>query len=276
MTSHLSFRKGLTPEGYARELHYRLQIKDFPISLEHVCRQLGIRLKEDDLGAGVDGCLIRTEKRVGILTNRNIRYEPRKRFTIAHELGHHEIPWHDAEQYWSTSKTIEGFYCDDQHEREANQFASEFLFPEVEAKRVLRSKEVSMQLVREMSERFGMSLTAVALKLVKACPDTCALFYSVDNKIVWSVASNSLRRRSELRVGTLQRQTYAADVFLGQVIPDQRKPVGPTGWLASGYANLVEVFEHSIPFPELNAVLTLVTVPASDTEEDEDLSEDDW
>lgn len=59
-------------------------------------------------------------------------YEPRRRFTLAHELGHVCIPWHNGDVKCDTDnnyKTINGKKYLDTQELEANVFASELLMP---------------------------------------------------------------------------------------------------------------------------------------------------
>lgn len=56
-------------------------------------------------------------------------------------------------------------------ENEANDFASELLLPEADIQSIVRKRRLSMDLVKDISEDYGISLTATALKIIKVCPD---------------------------------------------------------------------------------------------------------
>ena len=63
-----------------------------------------------------------------ILPDSNLIYEPRKRFTVAHELGHF-ILGHNRKEVIHDNEASMEFYKSGSQETEANQFASELLIP---------------------------------------------------------------------------------------------------------------------------------------------------
>ena len=93
-------------------------------------------------------------------------YEPRRRFTLAHELGHWVCQC-------DGSTTIEPIYCrtqdvDEQHaetqrrlEREANIFAAELLMPEP----LVRAEHERAASIEELADRFGVSRPAMHWRL---------------------------------------------------------------------------------------------------------------
>lgn len=60
------------------------------------------------------------------------RYEPRRRFTLAHELGHYCLHTHASKQEFTDSRRTMSRTATfwDEKEREANQFAAELLMPD--------------------------------------------------------------------------------------------------------------------------------------------------
>ena len=60
--------------------------------LDEVCRALGLRVREKDL-VGFEGTLVRSRTaQKGIIgVKRSVREVSRKRFTVAHEIGHSEL-----------------------------------------------------------------------------------------------------------------------------------------------------------------------------------------
>jgi Zn-dependent peptidase ImmA (M78 family) len=111
------------------EYHARFHVPEFPVPVEQIAEDvLGLAVEESD-EIDCSGILLPAERRILIRANES---EPRKRFTLAHELGH-----------W-VCQVMEGkvapVFCRAQDvtldpdakalEREANVFAAELLMPE--------------------------------------------------------------------------------------------------------------------------------------------------
>lgn len=64
-----------------------------------------------------------------ILINSSVQVETRKRFTLAHELGHVIIPWHTGTILSDDSDMLLAEYEYKEMEAEANRFAAELLMP---------------------------------------------------------------------------------------------------------------------------------------------------
>lgn len=133
--SPLNVEEGYTPQyiaGYNRKL---LKLtKDEPVkNIISLLEQNGIIVYEIDEIEKFDGVSFITDKGFPvIIVNKNFSND-RKRFTIAHELGH--ILLHNENLYPISS------YRD--KEKEANIFASEFLMPENEIKNSLRQLKMN-------------------------------------------------------------------------------------------------------------------------------------
>lgn len=68
-------------------------------------------------------------------------------------------------------------------ERQADEFASEFLLPAGELQKQIGSQWPSFQLVIALSELFGASLTATARKYCDVAQQKGAMVWSVEGKI---------------------------------------------------------------------------------------------
>ena len=76
-----------------------------------------------------DGRIVYGKRGKALITvNSNLTYVPRKRFTIAHELGHY-ILGHNRKEVAHDNQASMEFYKSGSQETEANQFASELLMP---------------------------------------------------------------------------------------------------------------------------------------------------
>ena len=102
-----------------------------PIDPINIIRSMGIELEEKYNNYGIEAYseLSLTPK---IVINSEFTFPARRRFTLAHELGHIIIPWHNGDVRCNTDtpyRTIEGQRKVDTQELEANIFASELLMP---------------------------------------------------------------------------------------------------------------------------------------------------
>lgn len=115
----------------ALRAEYDLDLKP---DLNALAQQLGIRVNRVELDPEVDGFVQLDCDSEVITVNEKARrgYPPRKRFTLAHEIGHVVIPWHTGTTACVTdnpSVSIDEKRLIDSQEQEANVFASELLIP---------------------------------------------------------------------------------------------------------------------------------------------------
>lgn len=167
------------PELAARKILRVLGLNKAPISLDLIVRKLGIRLAEEPFDEELSGVLIKGGGAVAIGVNSE-HHENRKRFTIAHEIGHYLLD-HPGEMFIDKTlrqkavvvrrdgRSSEGT---DKHEIEANRFAAELLMPsniieEEVRKRLSKSKTPSADdLVSDMAALFRVSTQAMEIRLV--------------------------------------------------------------------------------------------------------------
>jgi Zn-dependent peptidase ImmA (M78 family) len=135
-----------------------------------------------------DGALlrIRDAQRGYIVINSRIREESRKRFTLAHEIGHFVLP--------GKQQRIENWDADlYRPELEANRFAAEILMPRRLMAEFVES-EPSLESIRSIAQLCGTSLTASAVRLITLTPHRAAVVWSQNQKILWSKLSDGFVR----------------------------------------------------------------------------------
>lgn len=151
----------LTKLVYARKLMYR----EIPMS-------------------GCEGWIVFNESGKATITiNSNTRSKPRKRFSIAHELGHYELG-HGVTHF--ENELSLNYYQRGYQESEANEFASELLMPTDYFMRAIAGRRFSPTLVNEVAGMFGTSLSSVLIKFVEYGPFALHVEYVQDNKVMWS------------------------------------------------------------------------------------------
>ena len=208
-----------------------------------------------------DGALlrIRDAQRGCIVVNSRIREESRKRFTLAHEIGHFVLPGQPEVSSPCKQQRIENWDADlYRPELEANRFAAEILMPRELMAEFVQS-EPSLESIRSIAQLCGTSLTASAVRLITLTPHRAAVVWSQDQKILWSKLSAGFVRW--IRKGEVRENSFAAQCYRRQCVPDQLAPVPASTWLhEKGLREGAQIWEQSVGLKRYGAVLSLLVI----------------
>lgn len=172
----------INPANKAREILNQYGITDIAnLDLEDLAYARNAIVEETD-ALNADGRTIFGEKYALIKINKNIDYIGKKRFTIAHEIGHVELHKNVQPLFLDNDSTLEYFKKGHQ-ETEANEFASELLMPAHLFKKECYGKKFSPDLLRTLAEKFKTSLTSTAYKYFELGSHPVCLFYSFNNRV---------------------------------------------------------------------------------------------
>jgi hypothetical protein len=243
----------LSPEHYAKALLRTLNIQQ-PVLLEELAKRIGLQIDEVN-SSGFDGALLRLAGRPdGIIgVRKTIREKERKRFTIAHEIGHYVLPGHDAENPYCDADDVVAIGKEaEKLERAANKFAAEFLLPSPAVRRIVRRLGVSFETIRFVGQQFEASLTAAAVQCVKVA-DNGVLVMSKGG-IVTSFEKGQ-NFGGYIEMGELPEGSLAAQ--LGGKQREKRGTMNASVWLGSAYEEF-RITEHSISMPNYQRILTLL------------------
>jgi Zn-dependent peptidase ImmA (M78 family) len=159
--------------GARRALELRLEVglSDEPIrDLWALVRGRGVSLAFHDFGAnGGDGLYRWNGQTALIAANSSTSSRLRQRFTVAHELGHHELHREDGAPLLIADKDI--FGRREPVEEEANSFAGHLLMPDPAIARTLGEWQVATAdppVVARLMQRYGLSYDAVCYRLRNA------------------------------------------------------------------------------------------------------------
>ena len=246
--------------AYARALARELRSAE--PDLAQIARRLGLEIREVDAD-GFDGALVRVRGvPCGVIAIRKSIREPgRKQFTLAHEIGHFLLPERDATERVCTNWDI-GNWGDasQQAEREADAFAAEILMPTTVTRPMVDSAKPSLQAIEKIAKRFGTSFSAAAWRYCDLTKHACAIVWSTQDKIEWSMRSEAftytLRRGAPVTDGTL-----AFRIFHGAAVPKQPQLVPANLWI-SGLAEDDRIYEQSKVLPSYNSVISLLWLKA--------------
>lgn len=249
--------------------------------LADVATKLSLQIKDVDAD-NFDGMLFRVAgaNRARILLNQNIREPARKRFTLAHEMGHYVMPSHGREGSICRAADVETW--DDQiraTEREANTFAASILMPDVICKPYVR-EEPAFRHVESMKDACRTSLTATLVRYVQLSSFAVAMVYAQSGAVRWSVRSSEFPFFIPKR--QLSADSFAADAYAGAGVPDELESVPASAWL-DDYRLLegARIFEVSRHLTSYDATVTLLhvrsaIVPASEEPDDDELDPNDF
>ena len=247
------------PEEFARALVARFALST-PTDLDELAAKLDLQIKEVD-SHGFEGALVRINQRRGggIAVRKNIRELGRKRFTIAHEIGHYILPGHG--EYHCKSDHIESWRQGlPSQEEAANRFASELLLPALAIYRVVQKNSLTLSTVQALSEQFHTSLTATALKCVEVTEESCAVVMSKNRVIEWVRSTDSFRLYLP-KGGRLDEDTHAMRLANN---PGERCKdgfVSASAWIGAHHpSSSMRIWEDSIALPYYDSVLTILTM----------------
>ena len=159
-----------------------------PIPVEEIARLAGISKIQPLSSAGFEGTLIaNAEKSDGEIFFNSTRPRSRQRFTIGHELGHFLLPWHRHTTFNCTTEDISGRTNKD-WEAQANQFAAELLLPRsLVTQRLKGYGSPEMSNIQKLAQDFETSIEATARRFIELSEYPCAVVFSKDNIVRYSV-----------------------------------------------------------------------------------------
>jgi Zn-dependent peptidase ImmA (M78 family) len=233
--------------------------------LDLIAFDRGAVVQEEHLDGPEARIALGSEKAI-ITVSTTIQDPRRRRFSVAHELGHLEMHrWHEIMVLCKKEDIVEGKEptTTKDKEREANEFAASLLLPERFFVPLCEGAEPSLGLVRSLADGFFVSRTATARRYMHFCREPCVVVFSQQRIMQWFEASHDFK---ELGLylpipGPLHPDSVAGRFFLHGVRRDTPKRVGAACWFESGkYRDGATVLEQSWAMPRHNAVLTLLWV----------------
>ena len=242
-------------ERLARKLYKELGLRHpLETTIEAVAWLRGARVVERPLD-GSQGRLVRRKKRSYLTVSTRIRYAERRRFVIAHELGHHELHEKVMQLDVCDEDKIDEVY-DQATEREANAFAAEFLMPaSLWTTQVDRVGQPTFEAISELARDYQVSLTSAAVRFVKLSSERCAIALVENRRVKWSVSSDDLWQRVP-RGRVVDSYTRARDYWEKGRVSGEPEEVPTRAWFDRPEPS--DPIEQIRPMPSLNSALVLL------------------
>lgn len=187
----------------------------------------------------------------------------RRRFSIAHELGHFHIPSHVRENHQGPcfDADLRARMQDAaKREWEANDFAAELLMPyrlfaEDVSKLVPSIEDAALLAAPDM---YNVSLFAAAWRLVQTTREAAALVVSANGRVSWIVKSDAFRVWLTERNQLLHPDTIAASVFRGEGPAEKPTEVNMGAWLEQATRPLGQLLESAYLIGATSQVVSLL------------------
>ena len=237
------------------------------VQLENLAMELGILVEEGGLD-GSEARLYRKGKRGVIRIRDGILEIGRRRFALAHELGHWELHPSLFQVHVCSESDIRD-YAGSWPEIEANIFASELLMPRGLFTTRCAGLDLSLESVAALASEFLVTLTAAAVRLVDLNSDGCFVVFSEQKRVRWWRKSRSacgLWLESSQKVDPL---SHAWDCFEGRPSLHEMRRVKIDTWFphVGNQDKMVSLFEQSTQLGSYPTVLTLLWMTERDEEE---------
>lgn len=150
-------------------------ITSAPVPIEKLAGAVGATIRYQPLNHDASGMVQRIDEKTAIIGINSIHAEVRKRFSIAHEIGHlllhHDENLHIDENVRSVIqfRDASSSLGVDDKEIEANQFAAEILMPE----RMVRKDVEKLNapnpeaIVEELAKMYQVSIQSMTIRLTR-------------------------------------------------------------------------------------------------------------
>ncbi len=144
-----------------------------PVNVQSLAEALGASVRLEQLDPNVSGLLVRSPDR-RVVIGVNAQHHPnRRRFTIAHEIGHlvlhKETPGVFVDEHMVHFRADASSKQTDPKEVEANFFAAALLLPKEMLVADIRERQLDAMdevALKALTERYGVSQQALTIRLV--------------------------------------------------------------------------------------------------------------
>lgn len=243
-----------SPELYARDIVSSMNLTP-PVDIYSVCDSYDIKVCIEDISTAEAFLVVSGGKKSIIINERKILYTPRKRFTIAHEVGHLFIPWHSSQ---CACYKIGDFDTTDITENEADIFASELLIPTNSILAKIEGKTVTLELIKELAQEYNVSLGAMTRKVIANTDEKiiALLYYRTGRKIVQAQSrSFDLHLRPDII-----RASAAKELLNSRYGNESMKRILNCGeWFTETNSDF-EIVEESMYQPNFSRVFTILRI----------------
>ena len=267
----MTYTKGLPmlAKNRAKYIIEKLGItKPEDIDLTYIAWELKTAIKETPL-QGYEVRIVKLGQNAVISVNKEIVEPGKKRFVVAHELGHLQLEHEVNQLALCSDNDLAARQKGNADEYDSNTFAGELLMPE-SIFRPFTNPDPSPEMLREIANKFQTSFMSSMIRYAELTPDRVAVVCSQDKAIKWAQVSESFGHRIEIG-SMLSSKTHARDFYSGTTLSSKFESVEAEGWITDRKVRQdALVKEFSLAMPTYNSVLSVVWLDRAVEDEDDD------
>jgi hypothetical protein len=221
--------------------------------------------------AAFTGCLLRIDGGAGIMLAKGLS-SGRRRFTLAHELGHFCIPSHAQSGSTCNEADLRDIDSDSKRrEAEANDFAAELLMPWKLFAEDVKRLEISVSSVERLAgpEMYQVSQLAAAWRVMQTTRERAALVVSTGGAVEWAVKSDPCGLWLPSYGTRLNGNSVAASVLRGEGAPTRPVEVPVAAWHESVRPSRGRLLESCYVIEQTGQVVSLLWQVESDSFDDD-------
>lgn len=251
----------LTPSCLAARallVKYGLE-RDDQVPVDKLIAARGLIVRSGVMG-GAEGRLVRRRNSGIVTVNSAITLRGKRRFVLAHELGHFELHA-DSPVFACDAAAFTVWNQRRPEEYEANIFAAEVLMPVLAFREAARGLPLEIDSVRLLARRFGATLSATAIRCANLGVWPCAVAFTQAGSISWVCASDDYPYRRARR-GAVHIYSGANEFYQGRKVSEIPALTPVSAWFTDDGAGPDEQhFEACLAMGQLNCTLSLIWPP---------------
>lgn len=246
-----------------------------PIPLEEFATSVNIVDIRELEADGFEGALLTdSAKQQGVILFKVGTQEGRRRFTIAHELGHFLIPTHIGNQQ-CTAADLRESRRDNAHRRreaEANRFAAGLLMPKPWFCRDMeRLGSADISHIETLKTQYGTSFEAAANRYCELSDEACAFIFSKDGVIRYVRPNTSFPRLTLGKGDKLPAQSASARSRLGALRKaSEWSEVDGSVWLETERGQRAPNILEQTMYQSGGFQVSLLSIPKEELRDDDD------
>ncbi|MDI5887677.1 ImmA/IrrE family metallo-endopeptidase [Flavobacterium yafengii] len=208
-----------------------------------------------------DGRLVMKNGKSIVTIDSKIEFPQRKRYVLAHELGHMVLHADHTASFMDDDTTLEGYKRGPQ-EKEANDFAAELLMPTYKFQKACEGKKFTPQLLSDLASHFNTSITSIVYRYIDLGNHPLAVFYSKQGKVqYWKKSKFMYYRIPDINKLDVPRNSVAEEYYRFNTIYKNNdiQEIEKSTWFELGrYESNTEMYEYCIITPRYNSVLSII------------------
>lgn len=239
------------------------------ISMDFFVAGLDSILIEEPL-SNCDGKIIFGNNKTVIKLNSQIQFDERKRFVVAHEIGHLILHRNmtlpdDTFENFNIIAGTEKFLKNGQQELEANEFASELLMPTKLFYKEAQGKKFTPLLIKQLAQRFKTSLTATLFKYMECDLHPICIVFIENGKVKYWKKSTDLKvylgnyTRLSPPTDSVAHEYIQKDYAFLYTLEEKAQQIDKSTWFNLGeYDEDTSFYEYCIPTRKYKTILSII------------------